>query len=185
LLARLAEAGEIPATHLVLIDQLDPASATRAYADQAVFIADEVLPTLREEAGLTPQRETTLVAGASRRGLSVSLTALSRPDLIGGVISLSGSFYWAPEGEAPEWAARQLTQAPVPSPVFHLAAGRLETVLTATNRGHVMLDANRAMAEALHAQGYAAELVVYPGGHDIAGWRSALADGLVTLLGAP
>ncbi|WP_297731177.1 alpha/beta hydrolase-fold protein [uncultured Maricaulis sp.] len=183
LLVRLAEAGEIPATHLVLIDQLDAASADQAYADQAAFIADELLPVLRDQAGLAPQRETTLLAGASRRGLSASLTALSRPDVIGGVISLSGSFYWAPEGEAPEWAARQLSQAPVPAPVFHLAAGRLETVVTVTNRGHVMLDTNRAMAAALDANGYQAELAVYPGGHDIAGWRSALAEGLVALLG--
>lgn len=184
LLARLAEAGEIPATHLVLIDQLDPVSASRAYTDQAVFIADDLLPALRAEAGLAPRRDTTLLAGASRRGLSASLTALSRPDLIGGVIALSGSFYWAPEGEAPEWAARELSPAPVPAPVFHLAAGRLETVVTATNRGHVMLDTNRAMARALDAHGYEAELVVYPGGHDIAGWRNALADGLVALLGS-
>ncbi len=185
LLVRLAEAGEIPATHLVLIDQLDGVSADHAYADQAVFIAEEVLPVLRDEAGLAPQRDTTLLAGASRRGLSVSLTALSRPDLIGGVISLSGSFYWAPEGEALEWAARQLPQAPVPAPAFHLAAGGLETVVTSTNRGHVMLDTNRAMAAALAAHGYEVELAIYPGGHDIAGWRSALAEGLLALLGAP
>ncbi|WP_291843289.1 alpha/beta hydrolase-fold protein [Maricaulis sp.] len=185
LLARLAERGTIPPTHLVLVDQLDAASADHAYADQAVFVAEELLPALAREAGLSPQRRTTLLAGASRRGLSASLTALARPDRIGGVISLSGSFYWAPPGETPEWAARQLGDAPGEAPRFHLAAGRLETVATSTNQGHVMLDANLAMVEALTARGYPAELAVYPGGHDIAGWRNALADGLVALLGEP
>lgn len=185
LLVRLAERGDIPPSHLVLIDQLDGASANQAYADQAVFVAEELLPALRREAGLAPRRETTLLAGASRRGLSATLTALARPDLIGGVISLSGSFYWAPEGEDAEWARRQLDRAPANPPRFHLAAGRLETVLTSTNRGHVMLDTNTAMAEALAAQGYPARLTVFPGGHDIAGWRSALADGLTALLGEP
>ncbi|OLF81539.1 hypothetical protein AWH62_02395 [Maricaulis sp. W15] len=183
LLVRLAERGAIPPTHLVLIDQLDAASAGHAYADQAVFIADELLPVLAREVGLAPRRETTLLAGASRRGLSASLTALARPDRIGGVISLSGSFYWAPDGEAPQWAARQLGDAPVDAPRFHLAAGRLETVATSTNQGHVMLDTNTAMTDALIAHGYPAELAVYPGGHDIAGWRNALAEGLVALLG--
>lgn len=183
MLARLATRGDIPPTHLVLIDQLDPASANHAYADQAAFIADEVLPALQAEAGLTPRRETTLLAGASRRGLSASLTALARPEQIGGVISLSGSFYWAPDGEAPEWARRQLTPAPDNAPRFHLAAGRLETVRTSTNQGHVMLETNRSMAQALTEHGYPAELAIYPGGHDIAGWRNALADGLVALLG--
>jgi enterochelin esterase-like enzyme len=183
MLARLATRGDIPPTHLVLIDQLDPASANHAYADQAAFIADELLPALQAEAGLAPRRETTLLAGASRRGLSASLTALARPDTIGGVISLSGSFYWAPDGAAPEWARRQLVPAPDEAPRFHLAAGRLETIVTSTNQGHVMLETNRAMAQALTEHGYPVELAVYPGGHDIAGWRSALADGLLGLLG--
>ncbi len=185
MLARLATRGDIPPTHLVLIDQLDPASADHAYRDQAAFIADELLPALQAEAGLTPRRETTLLAGASRRGLSASLTALARPDRIGGVISLSGSFYWAPDGEAPEWASRQLPAAPDDAPRFHLAAGRLETVRTRTNQDHVMLETNRSMAQALTEYGYPVELAVYPGGHDIAGWRSALAVGLEALLGGP
>ena len=46
-----------------------------------------------------------------------------------------------------------------------------------------MLDANRRFGTALTAAGYEAELAIFPGGHDIAGWRHALADGLVALLG--
>ena len=99
------------------------------------------------------------------------------------MISLSGSFYWAPEGEAAEWLGRDLRPAGPRAPRFYLAAGQLEYVETSTNGGHVMLDVNRRFGTALTAAGYEAELAIFPGGHDIAGWRHALADGLVALLG--
>jgi len=74
--------------------------------------------------------------------------------------------------------------APAEAPRFHLAAGRLEYVETTTNDGHVMLATNRRFQVALARAGYDAELRIFPGGHDIAGWRHALAEGLVDLLGA-
>lgn len=180
--ANLARAGDIPPLHVVLIDQLDGQSETRRYDDQAQFLAGELLPRLRAE-GIEAPPERVILAGASRRGLAASRAALTRPEAFGGVISLSGSFYWAPEGEAAEWLMRTLDAAPADAPRFHLAAGSLEYVATATNGGHVMLDANRRMAAALEAAGYEAELAVFAGGHDVAAWRYALADGLVALLG--
>jgi enterochelin esterase-like enzyme len=179
----LAEAGLIPPTHVVLIDQLDEASAGHAYADQAAFLADELLPDLRDRAGIAARRETVVVAGASRRGLSAVIAGLQRPDEIGGVLSLSGSFYWAPQGERPEWLLRRLTPDPGPAARFYLAAGSLEYVRTSTNRGHVMLDTNRRIAQALGDVGYEVEFEVFAGGHDVAAWRAALAEGLVALLG--
>ena len=176
--ANLAEAGRIRPLHVVLIDELDGASARAAYADQAGFLADELLPALRE-AGLRPSR--VIAGGASRRGLSAAIAGLARPDVIDDVISLSGSFYWAPDEEAPLWLTRDLPQPGQEAARFHLAAGVLETVRTTDNRGHVMLEANRAMAQALTAAGYEVELRLYPGGHDAAGWRGALAEALIAL----
>jgi enterochelin esterase family protein len=180
--ANLARAGDIPPIHVVLIDQLDPESAAHRYDDQARFLADELLPRLRAE-GVETSPQRVILAGASRRGLAVSRAALTRPEAFGGVISLSGSFYWAPEDETAEWLGRTLGEAPAGAPRFHLAAGSLEHVVTTTNGGHVMLDTNRRFAAALHAAGYDADLSVFAGGHDIAAWRHALADGLVALLG--
>jgi len=181
--ANLAADGRIPPVHVVLVDQLDAASAERRYDDQTRFLADELLPRLRGE-GLTAPARQVILAGASRRGLAASRAALQRPDAFGGVIALSGSFYWSPDGEAPEWLIRNLPPAPQHgAPRFLIAAGSLETVVTATNAGHVMLDTNRRFAEALDAAGYPARLEVFPGGHDIAAWRHAFADGLVALLG--
>ena len=177
----LAESGDIPPMHVVLIDQLDPGSDESLYADQSAFIVDELLPFLRAEYGWQLSRRDVVLGGASRRGLSAAITGLSRPAAIGAVLSLSGSFYWAPPGEAPEWLARQLAEAPGEAPRFLLAAGSLEHVVTSTNQGHVMLETNRNMAGALNAAGYQTGLHIYPGGHDIAAWRLALADSLQTL----
>lgn len=185
----LAVAGDIPPMHVVLIDQLDEVSEQGAYADQAVFVADELLPFLREEFGFRLDRPDVLLGGASRRGLSAAITGLTRPDAVGAVLSLSGSYYWAPPGEAPEWLARQLADAPddglAEAPRFQLAAGSLEYIITSTNQGHVMLDANRNMAEALSAAGYHTGYRIYPGGHDMAGWRLALAVALQALYTPP
>lgn len=181
----LASKGLIPPMHVVLIDQLDDASAQSAYADQARFVADELLPFLRQQFGFRLARGDVVLGGASRRGLSAVLTGLTRPDAIGAVISLSGSFYWAPDGEAPEWLARQLAGAPAETPDeaprFQLAAGSLEYINTSTNQGHIMLDTNRNMATALTAAGYRTGYSIYPGGHDMAAWRLALADALEAL----
>lgn len=182
--------GDIPPMHVVLIDQLDERSEDTAYADQAEFVADELLPFLRQEFGWRLAASDVVLGGASRRGLSAAVTGLSRPDAVGAVLSLSGSFYWSPQGEAPEWLARQLSGAAADdrragttavTPRFLLAAGSLEYVVTSTNDGHVMLDANRRMADALAAAGYPTDYRIYPGGHDIAAWRLALAEALTAL----
>ena len=182
ILHNLASAGHIPPTHLVLVDQLDPASAGRAYRDQVDFLANELQPWLVRE-GLAGPDCPVILAGASRRGLVASLAVLERPDLFAGAISLSGSYYWSPTGEAPEWLARHVPQAGTSPSRFFLAAGRLEYVETGTNAGHVMLETNRRFADVLEAQGHAVTRHEFAGGHDVAGWRHALADGLVDLLG--
>ncbi|WP_417477690.1 alpha/beta hydrolase-fold protein [Maricaulis sp.] len=177
----LAAAGDIPPMHVVLVDQLDAESEQSLYGDQSAFIVDELLPYLRTQSGWQLAREDVVLGGASRRGLSAAITGLTRPEAVGAVLSLSGSFYWSPPGEAPQWLARQLTEAPDDAPRFLLAAGSLEYIVTSTNQGHVMLETNRNMAAALSDAGYQTGLAIYPGGHDMAAWRLALADSLQTL----
>ena len=136
---------------------------------------------MRTQTGWQLAREDVVLGGASRRGLSAAITGLTRPEAVGAVLSLSGSFYWSPPGEAPQWLARQLTEAPDDAPRFLLAAGSLEYIVTSTNQGHVMLETNRNMAAALSNAGYQTGLAIYPGGHDMAAWRLALADSLQAL----
>lgn len=173
----LVNAARIPPVHLILIDQLDPDSAGRAYADQADFLGVELAAAL-DERGL---RGEMILAGASRRGLAVSIAGLRYPEQVSAVISMSGSFYWSPAGEAPEWLTRNTPAAGDDAPRFILSAGELETVRTTTNRGSVMLQANARMRETLLGAGYQADLHVYAGGHDVAGWRGALAAALTRI----
>tara|TARA_R110000868_G_scaffold331140_2_gene592126 strand:- start:8104 stop:9357 length:1254 start_codon:yes stop_codon:yes gene_type:complete len=174
----LAAAGQIPPMHVVLIDQLDEASELDRYDGQTRFVVDELLPWLRAEYGYRLDRGNVVLGGASRRGLAAVIIALARPEAVGAAISLSGSFYWAPQAEDPEWLARQLGAPGDTLPQFQLAAGSLEYIETSTNTGHVMLHANENMAAALAAAGYPVRYSVYPGGHDIAAWRMALANRL-------
>jgi len=173
----LVDQGRMPPAHVVLIDQLDPGSAGRRYADQSVFIGEELQPFLAEREMGGPL----VLAGASRRGLAATRAALDNPDQVAAAISLSGSFYWSPEDEAPEWLARTLMPAGPSAPRFVLNAGTLEYVVTSTNQGHVMQATNRNMTEALNRAGFAAVYREYAGGHDTAGWRGALAGSLDAL----
>ncbi len=73
------------------------------------------------------QRQKTVLAGSSYGGIASSWVALRYPRLFGNVLSLSGSYWWAPEGDAPGWLTRQYQQSP-PYPVrFWLQAGKFET----------------------------------------------------------
>ncbi|WP_300551529.1 alpha/beta hydrolase-fold protein [Maricaulis sp.] len=173
----LVDQGRMPPAHVVLIDQLDPESADRRYQDQSAFIGEELQPFLAEKGMTGPL----ILAGASRRGLAATLAALDNPDQVDGAISMSGSFYWSPQDEEPEWLARSLEPAAASAPRFILNAGSLEYVVTSTNQGHVMQSANHNMTEALSAAGYDAVYREFSGGHDMAGWRGALASSLDAL----
>ncbi len=173
----LVDQGRMPAAHVVLIDQLDPESADQRYQDQSDFIGQELQPFLAEKGMTGPLT----LAGASRRGLAATLAALDNPAQVDAAISMSGSFYWSPQAEAPEWLARTLEPATDSAPRFILNAGSLEYVVTSTNQGHVMQSANHNMTEALSAAGYDAVYREFSGGHDTAGWRGALASSLDAL----
>lgn len=173
----LVDQGRMPPAHVVLIDQLDPESAGQRYHDQSRFIGQELQPFLAEHGIAGPLT----LAGASRRGLAATLAALDNPGQVDAAISLSGSFYWSPTDEAPEWLARDLPPADLSAPRFILNAGSLEYVVTSTNQGHVMQSANRNMTEALNRSGYSAVYHEFAGGHDTAGWRGALAASLDAL----
>lgn len=182
---RLTEAGLAPPLLVALIDELDDASALAAYADTGAFIAGELLPALRARWLLTEGAEAVTVAGASRRGLAAVIAAIERPDAVGAAISLSGSFYWAPQGEGFEWLARRVAALPAPGPArIHLAAGSMETVVTSTNHGHVMVETNRRLAHALSERGWRVSHAEFSGGHDLSQWRGALAEGLIAIYSA-
>jgi enterochelin esterase-like enzyme len=70
----------------------------------AEYVAGHLLPELREELNLSVDPARVVIAGTSRRGLIAAYTAFARSESVGNVLSLSGSFYWKPDGEVEyEW----------------------------------------------------------------------------------
>lgn len=184
LLDHLAATGAIPpmvmlAANMPRGDGLDQMELT------AVYVVDSLLPRLRAEFNLASDPRRIVISGTSRRGLVAAYVAYARPVSVGNLLSLSGSFYWKPEGEVEyEWLARRFaTDSVRPLRVF-LAAGKLETVVTPTNRGHYMVATNRNLRNVLAARGYDLEYWEFAGAHSDLSWQDALARGLVALLGA-
>ncbi|NHX22037.1 alpha/beta hydrolase-fold protein, partial [Escherichia coli] len=64
------------------------------------FLADELLVWLEQEKGLQVAAKETIVSGSSYGGLASAWVAFNRPDRFGKVLSMSGSYWWAPENEA-------------------------------------------------------------------------------------
>lgn len=146
----------------------------------ARFIAEELMPWAQGQ-GLAQTARRTVVAGSSYGGLVSSYLALTHPELFGNVLSLSGSYWWAPAGEAPGWMQRawQNLPAPVPAVRFYLDAGWFES-----GRGGRagILETNRALADILRARGLAVTQRENASGHDYLHWQGALGCGLVALL---
>jgi enterochelin esterase family protein len=181
--------------HLVDIGRMRPAlvaaidveewSDRRSYEPTADWVADTLLPWLRERFAVSGRREHVVVAGTSRRGLVATSIAFRRSDAVGAAIAMSGSFYWSPPGAGePEWLARLVAAAPPRDVRLVLAVGSFETVVTETNRGHYPLATTRHMRDVLLARDYDVRYAEYAGVHSELNWQDALADGLVQLLPA-
>jgi enterochelin esterase family protein len=150
-------------------------------AQFSAFVAEELVPKLRADhrAGLTPDE--TIVTGSSFGGLCSSYTALHHSDVIGNVLSQSGSYQYVlgslgadlSPSVAGGWLIRDYVTSPKRPIRFYLDAGRLEAHL---------LDSNRHMRDVLVAKGYPVTYVEFSGGHDYGMWRGTISDGLIALL---
>ncbi|WP_328523228.1 enterochelin esterase [Kribbella sp. NBC_00359] len=162
-LDNLVADGLLPPLVAVLPDSIDFATRARelpCHEGFAEFLADELVPWARELTGATTDPRRTVVAGKSYGGLASVFAGLRRPDVFGQVIAQSGSFWWAPPEEEPEWLLRQVDG---PSPVrFCLNVGLQE--------GDWMIPQTQRLAAALKS--YAAGVLYreYNGGHDLTCW---------------
>jgi len=147
----------------------------------SAFVAKELVPKLRADyrAGLAPGE--TIVTGSSFGGLCSSYTALHHSDVIGNVLSQSGSYQWIPGSIGGDlspsteggWLIREYVASPRRPIRFYLDAGRFEAHL---------LDSNRHMRDVLVAKGYPVTYVEFSGGHDYGMWSATISDGLIALL---
>lgn len=146
----------------------------------ARFMAEELMPWVQAQ-GLGQMARRTVVAGSSYGGLVSSYLGLTHPELFGNVLSMSGSYWWAPEGEAPGWMQRawQTLPAPMPNVRFYLDAGLFES-----GRGERdgILETSAELGDVLRARGLRVTQRAFVSGHDYVQWQASLGCGLVALL---
>lgn len=181
----LIATGAIPET-VMLSANLPRGSGLDQLEGMPDYVADRLLPQLRAEFNLTSDPRGVVIAGTSRRGLLAAYTAFVCPGAVGNVLSLSGSFYWKPDSETEyEWLTHRFATEDVRPLRLFVAAGKLETVVTPTNRGHYMLATNRHLRDVLLARGYELDYWEFPGPHSDLSWQDGLARGMAVLLGEP
>ncbi|MBA3501883.1 MAG: DUF3327 domain-containing protein, partial [Deltaproteobacteria bacterium] len=150
----------------------------------SAFLATELVPKMRADyrAGMTAAD--TIVTGSSFGGLCSAYTALHHSNVIGNVLSQSGSYQYklgeiendiSPSVEG-GWLIRDYATSKKLPIRFYLDAGRFEEDLTTSNRH---------MRDVLVAKGYPVTYAEFSGGHDYWMWRHTIADGLVALLKKP
>lgn len=181
ILDNLIAAGRIPPMAAVLIDNpsMDARSAELPpNPDFARFLAEELQPWVARQ-GLSVPAPRTVIAGSSYGGLASSYAALKHPELFGNVLSQSGSYWWSPPGQEPEWLTREFVHSPRLPLRFYLEAGQFE----AGNGQLGIFDTTRHLRDVLQAKGYAVTHREWASGHDYLNWRGTLAEGLIALFG--
>lgn len=184
ILDRMQAAGVIPQTVAVLISNPNMKTRSAELPGNDAFsdvVAEEIVPLAQQKLATTVPAKRTVLSGSSYGGLASMRLALDHPDVFGNVLSMSGSFWWAPKGyeEAQgEFIARRVVDRPKQDIQVFLTAGTFEI----SRKGDLdILHTNRHLRDVLEAKGYQATLKEYAGAHDYLVWQGALSDGLIAL----
>jgi enterochelin esterase-like enzyme len=179
--------GAIPPAIVVRIGNPSAAERSRELSCNpsfGQFLAEEVIPFVRQRYHASDRPIDTLVGGQSLGGLAAACAALRYPEYFGLVLVQSGSFWWEPTGAPgaePNWVAAEFLKRPRLPLRFYLEAGRFEVDLT--GRGGNILETTRHLRDVLRAKGYHVQHHEFVGDHEFVNWRGTLADGLIALLG--
>ncbi|MFA9593324.1 alpha/beta hydrolase-fold protein [Citrobacter telavivensis] len=172
---------QLPPINVVFVDSLDHSRRGKELPPNptfADFMAYELVPWLRQQ-GIALPRQKTVLAGSSYGGLASSWVALRHPRLFGNVLSLSGSYWWAPKGEEASWLTQQYQASPRYPVKFWLQAGRFET--QGPNGG--IYRNTLAFEKVLREKGYTVSFHPWSSGHDYAAWCEALVYGMRDFIG--
>ncbi|RKQ38712.1 alpha/beta hydrolase-fold protein [Enterobacter sp. R1(2018)] len=171
----------LPAVNIVFIDSLDNERRQKELPPNAAFadfMAQELVPWLKNQGISAPARKT-IVAGSSYGGLASSWVALRYPHIFGNVLSLSGSYWWAPKGEEASWLTRAYQRSSRLPIRFWLQAGRFETQ---GPDGGIYLN-TLEFEKTLRGKGYEVSFHPWSSGHDYAAWCEAMVTGVKDLAG--
>ena len=166
----------LPPVNVVFIDSLDHARRSQELPPNPRFanaMAHELVPWLRGQ-GIALQRQKTVLAGSSYGGIAASWVAMRYPRLFGNVLSLSGSYWWAPKGEEASWLTRQYQQSPRYPIRFWLQAGKFESSGPDGGIYRNTLEFEQVLKE----KGYRVSFHPWSSGHDYTAWCEALVHGM-------
>jgi enterochelin esterase family protein len=154
-------------------------------AEFAGFIADELVPSLRNTYNVDGDASHTMVAGMSLGGFMAIYCGLHHSGVFGKILALSPSLILAPgqtepnpvwSEEDPGLLARQFVAQPRLPLEFYISMGRYETFIPFS-----MVYEARRLRDVLEAKGYRVGYCELDGGHNEVCWRGAFADGLISL----
>jgi enterochelin esterase-like enzyme len=188
ILDSLIAAKRTPPTVAMLFDNGAPPGRLADLANSkrfASFVANELVPWMRQHYAVTRAADRTIIAGSSAGGLGATYIALEHPDLFGNVLSQSGAFWRGNEAsnDPPyEWLTVQFAMSPKVNVRLFLDVGSLETHGALGGAAPSLLDANRRLREVLRKKGYAIDYFEVPNGeHSPESWRARLPFGIVSL----
>jgi enterochelin esterase family protein len=167
--------GRIPPMVAVMTDESVPSvrrSELPCSPQFADFLAKELVPWTRRNYNATLEPGRTVAVGSSFGGLASVFAGIEHPEVFGNVISLSGSFWWKPEGDNDgEWLTRLVKTTPKEPLRFYLEVGLMEGYAA-------QIEPNHRMRDALMAKHYAVGYAEYDGGHSFLNWSGGMANGL-------
>ncbi|WP_223034366.1 alpha/beta hydrolase [Hanstruepera marina] len=148
------------------------------------FIATELIPWVRSKYNIHTTSDKIILAGSSRGGFAASFIALNHSDIIGNVLSQSGSYWIKGSNNENHWIYPEdngkLINAYMNSerlPIkFYMDVGLYDA-------GASMLGMNRQFRDILKVKGYDVDYQEFKGGHNYVNWRGTLSDGLISLIG--
>jgi enterochelin esterase-like enzyme len=195
-------AGPIVLDNLIAKQQIRPlvavflntqnATRTRDLANSpnfADFVAEELVPWVRQNYHVSTDPRRTILGGLSLGGLMSAYCAFRHPEVIGNVLSQSGSFWvWEgwPKVEAKPvevetgWLTRRFATTQQLPLRFYLEVGRLEEYFDAMQSLE-----NRRFRDVLEAKGYPVTYREVNSDHSPLNWRSTFPEGLIALAAPP
>jgi enterochelin esterase family protein len=178
----LISQGQIPPVIALLVDNMDRTELL-CRAEFSDYMANRVLPWLRDTYLVTSKPHETTILGSSYGGLAAAFLAFQYPEIFGVVLSQTGWFRWHPEDdEEYHWLARQFSETTKVPVEFWLQVGNLETAQM-LDGGPTQLTANQHMRDTLQTKGCSVSYQEYSGGHDVSSLEFPLAQALIEILG--
>jgi enterochelin esterase-like enzyme len=187
ILDNLITASKIPPMLAIFIGQFPQPQRNIELSNNAPFadfVAQELLPAMRQKWRITSSPAETIVCGSSAGGLASLYFAFHRPDVFGNVLAQSAALWPGKtrEDTAHEWLTAQYESSPKLPIRIVLQPGLLEVVQTPLN-GPSILDSNRHLRDVLMKKGYQLYYSESAGGHEPLTWRGGIAPGLIQLMG--